>query len=145
MRVDADDENSSGVVAGTIHDYESMVSRTYTLDASGYHIKDVPAGYDSVFGVAINTRGDVLGEAYRFGGTGAVVLWRADGSAPVVIPETGDVSSPRDLDDDGTILLDSGIGSALWKDGVVRYLSPSPAAQAWGSSAAGRRASTRPA
>jgi hypothetical protein len=132
-RVDANDENSSSVVVGTIHDYESMTSWTYTLDASGYHIKDNPAGYQEVTGVAINTRGDVVGEAYRPGGTWAVVLWRADGSAPVVIPETGDVSSPRDLDDDGTILLNSGVGSALWKDGVVRYLSPSPAAQAWGS------------
>ncbi|MGK3205372.1 hypothetical protein [Amycolatopsis sp. MEPSY49] len=132
-RVDANDENDSGVVVGTIHDYESMVSRTYTLDASGYHIKDNPAGYQEVTGVAINTRGDVLGEAYQPRVGSAIVLWRADGSAPVVIPETGDLANPRDLDDDGTILLDSGTGSALWKDGVVRYLSPSPSAQAQGS------------
>jgi hypothetical protein len=132
-RVDANDENSSSVVVGTIHDYESMTSWTYTLDASGYHIKDNPAGYKSVTGVAINTRGDVLGEAYRSGGTGAIVLWRAGGSAPVVIPETSDISSARDLDDDGTILVDSGTGSALWKDGVLRKLSPNPAGQAYGS------------
>ncbi|MFJ9783639.1 hypothetical protein ACIRSS_28950 [Amycolatopsis sp. NPDC101161] len=132
-RVDANDENSSGVVVGTIHDYETFTSRTYTLDASGYHIKDNPAGYQEVTGVAINTRGDVLGEAYQPKVGSAIVLWRADGSAPVVIPETGDVSNPRDLDDDGTILLDSGVGSALWKDGVLRYLSPSPAVQAEGS------------
>ncbi len=132
-RVDANDENSSGVVAGTIHDYESMTSQTFTLDASGYHLKDNPAGYREVTGVAINTRGDVLGEAYQPGVPRAVVLWRADGTAPVVIPETGDVSSPRDLDDDGTILLSTGTGSALWKDGVFRKLSPSPAAQAEGT------------
>ncbi|WP_329052100.1 hypothetical protein OG738_06630 [Amycolatopsis sp. NBC_01488] len=131
-RVEANDENSSGVVAGTIDVDASMISRTYTLDASGYHIKDVPAGYDSVFGVAINTRGDVLGEAYKFGAAGAVVLWRADGSAPVVIPETTDISSARDLDDDGTILVNSGSGSALWKDGVLRKLSPSPSGWAAG-------------
>jgi hypothetical protein len=132
-RVDANDENSSGVIAGTIHDYETFTSRTYTLDASGYHIKDNPAGYQEVTGVAINTRGDVLGEAYQPGVPRAVVLWRADGSAPVVIPETGDVSSPRDLDDDGTILLSTGTGSALWKDGVLRKLTPGPAGQAEGS------------
>ena len=131
-RVDANDENDSGVVVGTIHDYDTMVSRTYTLDASGYHIKDNPAGYREVTGVAINTRGDVLGQAYQTGGNWAVVLWRADGSAPVVIPETGDISYPRDLDDDGTILLASGSGSALWKDGVLRYLSPSPSGWAEG-------------
>lgn len=132
-RVDANDENDSGVVVGTIHDYDTMVSRTYTLDASGYHIKDNPAGYREVTGVAINTRGDVLGEAYEPGVPRAIVLWRADGSAPVVIPETDDLSSPRDLDEDGTILLNSGAGSALWKDGVLRHLSPSPASQAGGT------------
>lgn len=131
-RVDANDENSSSVVAGTIHDYETMTSQTFTLDASGYHIKDNPAGYQEVTGVAINTRGDVLAEAYQPGVPRAVVLWRADGSAPVVIPETGDVSSPRDLDDDGTILMSTGNSSALWKDGVVRSLSPSPSAWAVG-------------
>src|SRR5689334_7657559 len=51
-RVDANDENSSSVVVGTIHDYETMTSRTYTLDATGYHIKDSPAGYREVTGVA---------------------------------------------------------------------------------------------
>jgi hypothetical protein len=131
-RVDANGENSSGVIVGTIHDYETFTSRTYTLDASGYHIKDNPAGYQEVTGVAINTRGDVVGEAYQPGVPRAVVLWRADGSAPVVIPETGDVSFPRDLDDDGTILLASGSGSALWKDGVLRKLTPSPSGWAEG-------------
>ena len=132
-RVDANDENGSGVVVGTIHDYETFTSRTYTLDASGYHIKDNPAGYREVTGVAINTRGDVLGEAYQPRVGSAVVLWRADGSAPVVIPETGDISNPRDLDDDGTILMSTGNSSALWKDGVLRQLSPSPASQAGGT------------
>jgi hypothetical protein len=74
----------------------------------------------------------VVGEAYQPGVPRAVVLWRADGSAPVVIPETGDVSFPRDLDDDGTILLASGSGSALWKDGVLRKLTPSPSGWAEG-------------
>jgi hypothetical protein len=132
-RVDANDENSSGVIVGTIHDYETFTSRTFTLDASGYHIKDNPAGYQEVTGVAINTRGDVVGEAYQPRVPRAVVLWRADGSAPVVIPETGDIWSPRDLDDDGTILLSSGNDSALWKDGVLRKLTPSPALQAEGT------------
>jgi hypothetical protein len=132
-RVDANDENSSSVIVGTIHDYETFTSRTYTLDASGYHIKDNPAGYQEVTGVAINTRGDVLGEAYQPRVGSAIVLWRADGSAPVVIPETGDISNPRDLDDDGTILLSTGTGSALWKDGVLRKLTPSPSGQAEGT------------
>jgi hypothetical protein len=131
----AEDENPAGVVVGTTHDYDTMISRAYTLDATGFHVKDVPAGYDYVYGVAINTRGDVLGRAMRFGGgTGsdAAVLWRADGSAPVLIPSTPDTYYVRDLDEDGTILFDAGNNSALWKDGVVRHLSAGPALQAWG-------------
>jgi hypothetical protein len=131
----AEDENPAGVVVGTAHDYDTMISRAYTLDATGFHVKDVPAGYDSVYGVAINTRGDVLGRARRFSGgteSDAAVLWRAEGSAPVIIPSTQDTYYARDLDEDGAILFDSGNSSALWKDGVVRHLSPSPASQAWG-------------
>jgi hypothetical protein len=130
-RADANDESPSGLVAGTAHDYETRISRPFVLDATGFHLKDVPAGYDYVFGLAINPTGDLLGQAYRFdNGPGAVVLWRAGGSAPVVIPVSADISSARDLDDDGTILVNSGNGSGLWKDGVFRRLSPSPSFQA---------------
>ncbi len=131
----AEDENPSGVIVGTAHDYDSMISRAYTLDANGFHVKDVPAGYDYVYGVAINTRGDVLGRAMKFnGGTGsdAAVRWRAEGGAPVLVPSTPDMYYVRDLDEDGTLLFDSDRSSALWKDGVVRHLSPSPSIQGWG-------------
>ncbi|MEV6875457.1 hypothetical protein [Amycolatopsis sp. NPDC051128] len=133
-RVDANDENSSGVVVGTIHDYQTMSSQVYTLEANGwYQIKDVPAGYDVVDGIAINTRGDVLGLARRFsGGVGAAVLWRAGGGEPVIIPEGPDTYYARDLDDDGTILFTTGNSSTLWKDGVIKRLSPSPSGWAVG-------------
>ncbi|WP_410654216.1 hypothetical protein [Amycolatopsis sp. lyj-112] len=131
----AEDENPSGVVVGTAHDYDTMISRAYTLDATGFHVKDVPAGYDYVYGVAINTRGDVLGRAMVFGGglaTDAAVLWRAEGGAPVIIPATRDMYYAHDLDEDGTILFDSDSNPVLWKDGAVRRLSPSPSIQGWG-------------
>ncbi|MER6671324.1 hypothetical protein ABT256_42695 [Amycolatopsis japonica] len=131
----AEDENPAGVVVGTAHDYDTRISRAYTLDATGFHVKEVPAGYDYVYGVAINTRGDVLGRAMRFGGgteTDAAVLWRAEGGAPVLVPSTRETYYARDLDEDGSILFDSGDSSALWKDGVVRHLSSGPAAQSWG-------------
>lgn len=127
----AADENAAGTVVGTADDWDSMVSRVFTLDATGFHIKDVPAGYDYVEGKAINTRGDVLGTAYKFSGTGdnVAVLWLASGGAPVVVPHPGS----RDLDDDGTILFDTN-ESSLWKDGVFRPLTSSPFGQAEGLS-----------
>jgi hypothetical protein len=132
-RVDANDENSSGVVVGTIHDYDSMRSQTYTLDATGYHLKALPAGYTVVEGIAINTRGDVLGKAWGSStAPEAAILWRADGSEPVVIPKGPDTYYARDLDDDGTILFTTGNSSTLWKDGVIRPLSPGSSAWAAG-------------
>ncbi len=131
----AEDENPAGVIVGTAHDYDSMISRAYTLDANGFHVKDVPAGYDYVYGVAINTRGDALGRAMKFNGgtgSGAAVLWRAEGGAPVIVPSTPDTDYARDLDEDGTILFESGGSSTLWKDGAVRRLSTGSASQGWG-------------
>jgi len=131
----AEDENPAGVVVGTTHDYDTRVSRAFVLDATGFHVKEIPAGYDYVYGVAINTRGDVLGRAMHFSGntgTDAAVLWRAEGGAPVLVPSAPDTSYVRDLDEDGTLLFDSGNSSTLWKDGGVRRVSPSPASQGWG-------------
>ena len=119
----AEDENSAGTIVGTSDDWDTMISRTFTLDATGYHIKDVPAGYDRVEGAAINTRGDVLGRAYKFtGNDSAAVLWRASGGDPVVIPQMTDHYYARDLDDDGSILFEGGSAPTLWKDGVFRQL-----------------------
>jgi hypothetical protein len=57
--------------------------------------------------VALNERGDVVGNATTTGGEPAVLLWRAaDRAHPVVI--TGQpYLSATDIDDDGTILVNS--------------------------------------
>lgn len=133
----ATDENAAGTVVGIADDWDSMVSRVFTLDAAGFHLKDVPAGYDYAYGRAINTRGDVLGNAFQSGGGGgsAAVLWPAGGGAPVVIPQTTELWTARDLDEDGTILFSSAnTGPSVWKDGVARELTTSPYSQAVGYS-----------
>ncbi len=131
-RADAVDENASGVVVGTAHDDETQNSSVFVLDPTGFHLKENPAGWEHPYGVAINARGDVLARAVRTGPYFATLLWPAGGGAPTVIPSGNDTYYARDLDDDGTILFDSGPGSTLWKNGVIRRLSPSPAVSAQG-------------
>ncbi|WP_318305840.1 hypothetical protein [Amycolatopsis solani] len=129
-RADAVDENASGVVVGTAYDYETKANRVFVLDSTGFHVKENPPTWENLYAVAVNARGDVLARANRTGPYAATVLWPADGSAPTIIPSGNDTYYARDLDDDGTILFDSGATSALWKNGVIRQLSPSPAAWA---------------
>ncbi|NBH12199.1 hypothetical protein [Amycolatopsis sp. SID8362] len=129
-RADAVDENAAGTVVGTAYDYETKTNHVFVLDSTGFHVKENPPTWENLYAVAVNTRGDVLARANRTGPYAATVVWPADGTAPTIIPSGNDTYYARDLDDDGTVLFDSGPTSALWKNGVIRQLSPSPAAWA---------------
>ncbi|MFD8494365.1 hypothetical protein [Amycolatopsis sp. NPDC059657] len=116
------DENGSGVVLGNAIDYDTGLSRGFTLDSHGFHLLPPPSGLSgSVDAVSINDRGDVVG-AIGDQTNRQTVLWPALGSGPVVIPNKPDVY-PRDLDQDGTILFNSDSGPFLWRSGVTTKLA----------------------
>ncbi len=115
------DQNGSGTVVGDASDYDTGEARPFVLDANGFRVLPVPAGFSYVYGVAVNDQGDVVGNAHKKddpGGTRAV-LWRAaaTSSGPELLP-AGLLAT--DIDHDGTVLLSRiHSGGFVWKNGVL--------------------------
>lgn len=120
------DENSAGTVLGNAA--AGTWSQPYLLDHGGYELLLAPGDWSRLGAVALNERGDVLGNATTTSGDDAVLLWRAaDRAHPEVI--TGrPYMHPSDIDDDGTILVNSFPNSFLWRDGVFQQLTAPPGA-----------------
>lgn len=119
-------ENSAGTVL--VHGRDIAQGRWAVLlySASGAITElTAPAGYRLSGSTALNERGDVLGYGERISDGGQVgILWSTIAAAPQIIDLTA--GTPKDLDDDGTVLL-SGNGSgskagALWRGGEVTPL-----------------------
>ncbi|WP_020673343.1 hypothetical protein [Amycolatopsis nigrescens] len=123
------DQNRAGVIVGSALDYDTGESQGFILDGTGFHATPPPDGYASFEPVAINDRGDVVGTAYHpaHQAKDATVLWPVLGSGPIVIPNTDHYwQYPADLDEDGTILLNTDAGPYLWQNGVTRALEVPP-------------------
>ncbi|MFJ7210180.1 hypothetical protein [Amycolatopsis sp. NPDC098790] len=119
----AEDENSAGTIVGTAIDYDTSVTRSFVLDATGFHLRDTPAGYKDTQSRAVNSRGDVLGSVFHSDpAQDATIVWPADGSAPVIIPKVHEYQYPMDIDEDGTVLFSGPDQPLLWKDGTYRSL-----------------------
>ncbi|USX53659.1 hypothetical protein [Lentzea sp. HUAS12] len=124
--------NASGVVIGRVDRPGGGALMTHTPGV-GYRDLPLPAGYDvsMVSLTDINDRGDVLA---KWWGTStlpqAALLWRADGSAPVVInPPEVPRPNPVAIRNDGTVLLGGTWDPVwLWRDGALTSLGD------WGSS-----------
>lgn len=117
-----DDQNPAGVIVGSAIDYDTGRSAPFSLDAAGFRLLPLPDGYSDGFATAINERGDIVGGASGGGGVpGGVVLWPAGGDAQVLKVDLPGVSA-ADIDDDGTVLLDSVAGEYLWKNGTLTRL-----------------------
>ncbi|MDQ7803824.1 hypothetical protein Q5425_08770 [Amycolatopsis sp. A133] len=117
-------EDGAGRVYGDAIDYDAGGVRSFVLDASGFHLRETPAGYQEAQTTAVNTRGDVLGQV--FDGDPAhngAIVWPADGSAPVIIPATHEYEYPMGIDDDGTVLFSTYKTALLWKGGTYRELT----------------------
>lgn len=120
------DQNRSGTIAGDAIDYDSGGSRPFTLDGSRFRVLPLPDGFSSTNVRAMNDRGDVVGLAFGSdGGTDAAVLWPAgDYDSPAVLELNLPDPDVRDIDDDGTLLLDSyEAGPHLWRDGILQKLT----------------------
>lgn len=122
---DVADENGSGVVVGTLY-RPGATGSPFVLDRGGIRTLPLPAGDPVPFyaPIAINDRGDILGSGTYNGSTTRQILWPAhDYAHPIVLPL--DRWFAVGLDDDGTVLLDNGSQSALWKDGGLRIFASS--------------------
>ncbi|SEB33750.1 hypothetical protein SAMN04489727_0831 [Amycolatopsis tolypomycina] len=120
----AEDENGAGTVVGTAIDYDTGAFRSFVLDATGFHLRETPAGYREAQTTAVNARGDVLGQVFgEDPARNGAIVWPADGGAPVIIPATHQYEIPLNIDDDGTVLFSSYESGLLWKDGSYRELT----------------------
>jgi hypothetical protein len=118
-----DDQNQAGTVIGTGIDYDTGGSVPFTLDDNGFRFLPLPDGFREGSATAVNDRGDIVGSVY--GDDTSVVLWPAGG-----VPRVLDLGLPSvdaaDIDDDGTVLLNSDAGRYLWKDGMLSRLADLP-------------------
>ena len=119
-------QNSAGTVLVDGRNVAQSRWEVLLYSASGVITQlTAPAGYRVSGATALNERGDVLGYGERISdGVRVGILWSTIAVAPQIIdPAAG---TPKDLDDDGTVLL-RGDGSgakagALWRGGKVTPL-----------------------
>ncbi|RSM39866.1 hypothetical protein DMA12_28895 [Amycolatopsis balhimycina DSM 5908] len=122
------DENSAGTVLGSITD-AGFRYQVALFGHGGFRVLPRPADRPLVSAVALNERGDAIARATASDGSDpAVLLWRADDvEHPVVITGMPYLQA-ADIDDDGTVLVNSFPGSYLWRDGEFRQLTAPPEA-----------------
>jgi hypothetical protein len=122
---DVVDENSAGTILG--HAKGGFWSQPLVLDHGRYELLFTPGDWASLRAVALNERGDVLANARpNGGGDAAAVLWPAgDRAHPVVITGLPYLSA-ADIDDDGTVLLNSFGKSYTWREGAFQQLTAPP-------------------
>jgi hypothetical protein len=126
--VEGKGENSSRVIAAMAEGCgeDNLHSAAYTYSGGAYRKLSLIDGYTSTFAVAINQNGAVLGEAGpRWDQPAVTVVWRP-AAAPLVIQDTIAGQTPRDIDDDGTLLFNTDEGPYLWRAGTMTKL-PVPA------------------
>lgn len=120
------DENSAGTVLGDAAD-ASFQRQAFLLENGKFRLLPHPADRPNVSAAALNERGDVVANAPGTNGEGpAVLLWRAeDREHPVVITGLPYLSA-SDVDDDGSVLVDSFPDALLWRGGEFTRLTPPP-------------------
>jgi hypothetical protein len=124
------DENAAGTVLVNTRLTPSGPTTAYLYTgghrgAGTYHALPLPVGYESATGVAINSRGDVVGRVRSPHGTrDEVAIWPVFGSGPIVLdlPQLP-APAPVDVDDDGTVLIGGGYDAHLWRDGRLITLA----------------------
>jgi hypothetical protein len=112
IRVDFNDINSHGVVVGErMTDSNTFHTDAFVYRAGRFTLLRAPDPGDVTQAVAINSRGEIVGNAY-FAAAWHPVVWREDRPGSVrVLPIPAGGGYAGDIDDDGT---------------VVGYLAPWP-------------------
>ncbi|EOD67388.1 hypothetical protein [Amycolatopsis vancoresmycina] len=120
-------EDTAGRIYGEALDYDTGADRTFTLDATGFHLWAPPPGYGD-FGIrAVNRHGDALGTLPTGNPVTYVpAVWPAGAAAPTVLAYPAGADYLTDIDDDGTVLFNGFQRDIVWKNGVSRPLADIP-------------------
>jgi probable HAF family extracellular repeat protein len=98
--------NDSGLITGHIDKgppgSDNGPNVPFVWNGSG-PLRELPA---TGFGVAVNNRGEVLGGSGAFGGGGVFVWSEAGGMRPIAPPAGRELTGPRDINDDGTVVVE---------------------------------------
>ena len=122
------DEHSAGTVLGDTTDAGSQ-RQVALFDHGTFRLLPRPVDRPFVTSVALNEHGDVIAKASAWDGSDpAVLLWRAADREHAVVITGQPFLDPADIDDDGTILVNSFPNAFLWSDGEFRQLTAPPEA-----------------
>ncbi|MEV6648374.1 hypothetical protein [Amycolatopsis sp. NPDC051371] len=117
-------EDSSGRVYGDASDYDTSSDRSFVLDATGFHLRENPAGYRDFQMRAVNRRGDAVAMLISDDpAADAPAVWPAGAAAPTILSFPPGTDNVVDIDDDGSILFSGVERDIVWKDGVSRPLA----------------------
>ncbi|MFD8500187.1 hypothetical protein [Amycolatopsis sp. NPDC059657] len=114
-----DDMNAAGTIVGEALDSAIRGYRAFSLSNGSFQLLPIPDGYLEAHAIAVNAAGDVLGKVTDRVSV-KVVIWRA--GVPAVL-DIGSGFDPVDLDDDGSVLLNSSEGAHVWSNGAMRGLA----------------------
>ena len=119
------DENSSGLVVGNAYDCESSIDgQAFVYQNGTFSLLTPPGEYTSAQVIGVNDRGDILAEAWAPDTTlePVTVVWSPIAAEPILIRDTLEGQYAVDIDHDGTVLITSRDGPAIWRDGTLTML-----------------------
>ncbi|NGO06121.1 hypothetical protein G5C60_00120 [Streptomyces sp. HC44] len=128
--VTINDVSTSGVVVGTGYHSTGSTGGWPTGEYYPFRSRDgrleqlpVPAGAKNVVADAISPNGDIYGSGQDAANNRKLFLWPAAQPGTVVTPTNFPAgSSVIDVDADGTLAINAGSRSYLWKDGSLKTL-----------------------
>jgi hypothetical protein len=119
------DQNSSGLVVGTAYDCENSIqAQAFVYQNGTFSLLTPPGEYTAAQVFDVNDRGEILASAWAPDTTlePANVVWSPFAAQPIIIEDTLEWQYATAIDHDGTLLLTSRYGPAIWRDGEVTLL-----------------------
>jgi hypothetical protein len=116
------DMNSGGLVVGT-GENSSFTRQAYVSGMGGAAAVPLLSGWDSSNGYAVNSSGQVVGQAYNFGGTGSQAFVGNTGGVSSLLTPLGWTSTQAtDINDAGAVVgwgVNSGVSQAFYTAGGI--------------------------